>query len=230
MSAHLSMNTIVVADGQPLYRAGLVATLHNYRVAKVIREEADFPGVLASLAAAPDTRLVSIDLELPGMGALSGVRRLRSRHPAVKVVVVDWPEAQRAVFDALAAGAHGYVPKQHSPSQMAAGFQAVLKGNIYVPASVCDEPSPPCDSSRRDGQPQLLTRRQREVLTLLTTGRSNKEIARALMISESTVKVHLAAAFRLLGVRSRMAAATALRGFAAAAGSDGVDPSRHHPK
>ena len=120
------------------------------------------------------------------------------------------------MFDALAAGAHGYVPKQHSPPQMVAGFQAVLKGNIYVPASVCDEPTTAIDPSPCDGQPRLLTQRQREVLTLLTIGKSNKEIARDLMISESTVKVHLAAAFRLLGVRSRMAAAAALREFKAA--------------
>lgn len=219
------MNRIMVADGQPIYRAGLVATLHNYRVAKHIHEEADFPGVLASLAATPDTRLVSIDLELPGMGALSGVRRLRSNHPDVKVVVIDWPEAQRAVFDALAAGAHGYVPKRHSPPQMVAGFQAVLRGDIYVPASVCDAPTSTIDPGSREGPARLLTQRQREVLTLLTIGKSNKEIARDLRISESTVKVHLAAAFRLLGVRSRLAAAAALREFKAAGGHAAPSPS-----
>ncbi|MNR09134.1 CsgBAC operon transcriptional regulatory protein [compost metagenome] len=92
---------------------------------------------------------------------------------------------------------------------MAASFRSVLDGNIYIPSTVCDvqaEPRPDV----HDG-PHLLTCRQRQVLTLLTAGKSNKEIGRALMISESTVKVHLTAAFRQLGVHSRMAAAAALQ-------------------
>lgn len=209
----------MVADSQPLYRAGLVATLYNHLAAEDVREEADFFGVLKGLAAAPETEMVSLDLELPGMGALQGIRRLRQHHSRLKVVVIAWPQEQRSIFDALAAGAHGYLPKQYSPAKMAAGFRSVLDGNIYVPPSLCDATS---EGRRADAgcvdHANLLTRRQREVLTLLATGRSNKEIARSLMIAESTVKVHVTAAFRLLGVHSRMAAAAALHRLPASGG------------
>jgi DNA-binding NarL/FixJ family response regulator len=209
----------MVADSQPLYRAGLVATLQNHLAAEHVREEADFCGVLKGLAAAPETELVSVDFDLPGMDALQGIRRLRQHHSRLKVVVIAWPQEQRSIFDALAAGAHGYLPKQYAPVKMAAGFRSVLDGNIYVPASLCEIPPEGrrCDAGFVDPA-NLLTRRQREVLTLLATGRSNKEIARSLMIAESTVKVHVTAAFRLLGVHSRTAAAAALRHYPASGG------------
>lgn len=207
------MSTIMVADAQPLYRAGLVATLQNHLAVTDVREEADYHGVLRGLSAAPDTQLLSVDLDLPGMNELAGLPRLRQHNPGLKVVVVAWPQARRSILNALAAGAHGYVPKQLSAAEMAAGFRTVLGGQIYVPPVVCDLPS----GARHDGDgappnhAELLTHRQREVLTLLSAGKSNKEIARALMIAESTVKVHITAAFRLLGVRSRMAAAAVLQ-------------------
>ncbi|MFK0298796.1 LuxR C-terminal-related transcriptional regulator [Brevundimonas sp. NPDC090276] len=199
----------MVADDQPLYRAGLVATLRNHLAAEEVREEADYGGVLKGLASAPDTQLLSVDLELPGMGNLDGIRRLRRHHPDLKVIVVAWPPARRSVFNALSAGAHGFVSKRCAPAEMAASFKSVLEGNIYIPSTVCDlQPEPRADIH---DDAHLLTCRQRQVLTLLTAGKSNKEIGRALMISESTVKVHLTAAFRQLGVHSRMAAAAALQ-------------------
>ena len=204
----------MVADSQPLYRAGMVATLQSHLAAQDVQEEADFCGVLKGLTAHPDTRLLSVDLELPGMDELQGVRRLRRNHPNLKVVVLAWDQSRRPIFDALAAGAHGYLPKQYAPAEMAAGFRSVLGGNIYVPSTLCEVQA---NERRTDadfaGHADQLTRRQREVLTLLATGKSNKEIARSLVISESTVKVHITAAFRLLGVHCRTAAAAALHHY-----------------
>lgn len=199
----------MVADDQPLYRAGLVATLRNHLAADDVREEADYGGVIRGLTSAPDTRLLSVDVDLPGMGALEGIRRLRHHHPELKVVVVAWPPARKSILNALSAGAHGFISKRCAPDEMAASFRSVLDGNIYIPPTVSD--LQPETRAEPFDAPHLLTCRQRQVLTLLAAGKSNKEIGRALMISESTVKVHLTAAFRQLGVHSRMAAAMALQ-------------------
>lgn len=199
----------MVADDQPLYRAGLVATLRNHLSAEDVREESDYTGVIRGLALTPETHLLSVDFELPGMSELEGVRRLRRNHPDLKVIVVGWPAARKSILSALSAGAHGFISKRCAPEEMAASFKTVLNGNIYIPPTVCDlQPESRPDTSE---DARLLTCRQRQVLTLLAAGKSNKEIGRALMISESTVKVHLTAAFRQLGVHSRMAAAMALQ-------------------
>lgn len=203
------MDKFIVADDQPLYRAGLVATLRSHLAVGDIHEVADFGGVIRGLNSAPETRLLSIDFELPGMDTLEGIRRLRHQYLGLKVVVVAWPPERKSILNALSAGAHGVVSKRCAPDEMAASFKAVLDGNIYIPPAVCDLQT----ETRRDtpSDASLLTCRQRQVLTLLAAGKSNKEIGRALMISESTVKVHLTAAFRQLGVHSRMAAAMALQ-------------------
>ena len=206
----------MVADDQPLYRAGLVATLRNHLAADDVREEADYGGVIRGLTSAPDTRLLSVDVDLPGMGALDGIRRLRHHHPELKVVVVAWPPARKSILNALSAGAHGFISKRCAPDEMAASFRSVLDGNIYIPPTVSD--LQPETRAEPFDAPHLLTCRQRQVLTLLAAGKSNKEIGRALMISESTVKVHLTAAFRQLGVHSRMAAAMALQAQALPSG------------
>ncbi len=110
------------------------------------------------------------------------------------------------MLDALAAGAFGYIPKSLEPSAMIGAFQQILNGGIYAPTLLLTEPAaaPPPPMSTID--PQIistLTPRQCDVLRLLGKGQANKEIARALDISEGTVKIHLAAIFRLLDVRNR---------------------------
>ena len=114
-------------------------------------------------------------------------------------------EQRQDVLDALAAGAFGYIPKSLDPEAMVAAFQQVLNGGIYAPTLLLTEPaktyepSPSIDANII----AMLTPRQCDVLRLLGKGQANKEIARALDISEGTVKIHLAAIFRLLDVRNR---------------------------
>ena len=117
---------------------------------------------------------------------------------------------------ALEAGAHGYVPKGLGINELSRALQDIRQGKIYVPPSVADLTEPESKSAQREAgvTPHLadpgvldLTPRQLEVLALLVRGLSNKEIAQRLNLGEGTVKVHLAAMFRTLGVSSRAAAA-----------------------
>jgi DNA-binding NarL/FixJ family response regulator len=119
---------------------------------------------------------------------------------------------------ALEAGAHGYIPKGLGAVELAAAIKTVRSGSIYVPVSMADlqegeektqEVRLRSASVDPDTDETPLTPRQRDVLELLVTGMSNKEIARALQLGEGTVKVHVAALFRTLGVTSRAGAAAA---------------------
>ena len=144
---------------------------------------------------------------MPGMNGGATVRELRNAFPGVRFVLMSASEERQHVLDALAAGAFGYIPKSLEPPAMIAAVEQILNGGIYAPTLLLTEPAaapePPPMSVVDTQILATLTPRQRDVLRLLGKGQANKEIARALDISEGTVKIHLAAIFRLLDVRNR---------------------------
>ncbi|WP_158500041.1 LuxR C-terminal-related transcriptional regulator [Sphingopyxis macrogoltabida] len=212
---------VLIADDHPLCRAGLTTIFRRDLGVPELWEAQDFSTVLAKITAHPSIGLVTIDLDLPGLRAGAGLRDLRMRFPAVRLVVVAADRDRERVLDSLCAGVHGYIPKDLPVDEMLAALQMVVAGQIFVPALVSDlaarkEHGHGDDVAMHDGP---LTDRQFEVLNLLAAGRSNKEIARTLHIAEGTVKVHIAAAFRMLGVHNRVSAAAAMR---ARASNDGA--------
>jgi DNA-binding NarL/FixJ family response regulator len=120
-------------------------------------------------------------------------------------------------LSALEAGVHGYVPKGLGAQELSAALKMILDGTIYVPPAVADRNALSQSEAAPQRQPadvrkpvlEVLTPRQRDVLELLVQGDSNKLIARKLGLGEGTVKIHLAALFRNLGVKNRAAAAVA---------------------
>src|SRR3546814_638442 len=143
--------------------------------------------------------LITIDLGLPGMRKREGLRDLRVKYPEVRIVVVTASRDREMVLDALGAGVHGYIPKDFPVHEMADALRTVLAGQIYVPPFLSDLNVRKTSAADDDGvaHETALTGRQFQVLNLLAAGRSNKEIARLLCIAEGTVKVHIAAAFRM---------------------------------
>lgn len=208
-----AIEQVLVADDHPLCREGLTTLFARNLGFSDIYEAYDFPAVLARIAGHPSIGLVTIDLGLPGLRKGEGLRDLRIKFPTVRVVVVAATRDRDLVLDALGAGVHGYIPKDAAVDEMLAALRMVLAGQMYVPLLVSDlnareEGASAANSLAHDA---VLTDRQYEVLQLLAVGRSNKEIARLLCIAEGTVKVHIAAAFRMLGVHNRVSAAAALR-------------------
>lgn len=204
---------ILVADSHPLCREGLTTLFARNLGLSDIFEASDFAGVLTKIATRGSIGLVTIDLGLPGLRNGEGLRDLRVRYPDVRVVVVAASRDRDLVLDSLGAGVHGYIPKDVPVPEMAEALRAVIAGRMYVPPFVSDlsarkEPAVDQDGVANDA---ALTSRQFEVLNLLAAGRSNKEIARLLSIAEGTVKVHIAAAFRMLGVHNRVSAAAAMQ-------------------
>lgn len=195
----------VIADDHALFRAGLRLLLTDRCGPAEVREAAGLPELRALLDEVSQVDLAVVDLSMPGMNGGASIRELRHAFPHLRLVVMSASEQRQDVLDALAAGAFGYIPKSLEPDAMTAAFQQVLGGGIYAPTLLlteparAPEPSAPIDASII----AMLTPRQCDVLRLLGKGQANKEIARALDISEGTVKIHLAAIFRLLDVRNR---------------------------
>jgi DNA-binding NarL/FixJ family response regulator len=199
------LRQFVIADDHAMFRVGLRLLLNDRCGPAEVREAANLPDMRALLDQGRNVDLAVVDLAMPGMDGAASIRELRHAFAALRLVVMSGSEQRHDVLDALAAGAFGYIPKSLDPEAMTAAFQQVLGGGIYAPTLLLTDPArAPAPSAPLDGGViAMLTPRQCDVLRLLGKGQANKEIARALDISEGTVKIHLAAIFRLLDVRNR---------------------------
>jgi len=193
---------VLVVDDHAVVREGVAAVLRQLRPDTEVLLAHDAASGMALAAANPDLELVLLDLMLPdavGMGALEAFGR---EHPALPVMVLSSSESPDAVRAALALGAMGYVAKSANPETLLAALRLVLSGEVYVPPFMVHAPTPPTPAG-------ALTERQVDVLRLLADGIANKEIAYRLGLSEKTVKSHLTAIFRTLGVSNRAQAVAA---------------------
>lgn len=203
---------ILIGDDHVLFREGLLRLLEQLKEDCSFQEASSFDELLELAGGKDRYDLVLTDLRMPGWPGFEGISRLRERQPAAKVVVISASEAQQDVRESLEHGAAGYIPKSSSVKIMLSALDLVFSGGVYVPATVLRETGetetrvlPPADPSLEN----LLTQRQREVLERLRQGKSNKQIAHELGLSEGTVKIHMTAIFKSLGVRNRTQAAMA---------------------
>lgn len=204
----------ITADDDEFFRVGLKTILSRYLGFSDVIETGSFDEALEQLAARDGVSLALFDLQMPGMDSPGSLRTVREFFPNTVVAMVSSSRSRADILMALDAGAHGYISKGLSMTEMAGALEQILGGNIYVPPSVADIQSDPETplllrdrSERKIGDVSFLTPRQRQVLDFLIRGKSNKEIARALDLGEGTIKVHMAALFKNLGVNSRAAAA-----------------------
>lgn len=194
---------ILLVDDHPLFREGVVQVLKKMDPQAEMFEANSCEQALATCRHEPDLDLVLLDLSLPGMDGLDGLQDLRQHFPTLPVVILSASEDSRSVRAALERGAQGYLPKSTPSRLMIQAIELILEGGLYAPGGLLKD----------DGEsvPEVLTPRQRDVLVLLIEGKSNKEIARQLTLSDNTVRVHAAAIFKTLGVHNRTEAAFAAR-------------------
>jgi DNA-binding NarL/FixJ family response regulator len=181
----------------------------------VTLEARDAAETLALAAAHPDLDLILLDLAMPGMDGFAGLARLRELRPSVPVVVLSASESQADVRATLEGGAMGFVPKSSTAEVMLSALRLVFSGGVYVPPLVLDRAGPPGKAAGASplGDDLGLTPRQLDVLALLGEGKANKEIAQALGLTEGTVKLHVSAILRALGVENRTQAVIAAERF-----------------
>lgn len=201
------MLTLLVVEDHVLVREGLVQTLRHLEAGVLVFEAADSDGANALLEQGQIFDLMLLDLGLPGLDGLSFLGTLRKRFPAMPVVILSAYDDAHTVSKALKSGAAGFVPKSYSSDQLLEALREVLEGRIYTPgrvsaAAALTSPKVPIGGYSEPSEFGL-TERQAEVLGLMASGRSNRDIAGLLGLSEGTVKIHMTAVFKALGVSSR---------------------------
>jgi DNA-binding NarL/FixJ family response regulator len=202
----------LLADDHPLMREGVRQVLSQLEPPVEIIDAHDYPSLFAQSAAHLDLDLAVVDLNMPGFVGMQGINAFRSRFPEIPLVVLSASESPQDIRRALEAGALGYIPKASSTAVMLAALRRVLAGDLYVPPIPGDgslHADTPADFD--DLQHSGLTARQLDVARLLAQGCPNKTIAGVLSMSESTVKVHIAAIFRALKVSNRTEAVLAIQ-------------------
>jgi DNA-binding NarL/FixJ family response regulator len=200
--------TVVVADDQSAVREGLVLLLGTLP-GIVVTGEAEDGEAAADVVAANNPQVVLMDLNMPGCGGVEATRRIRASHPQTQVVVLTTYSDDDSIIGALQAGALGYLTKDATRAEIgravlaAAAGQAVLDPEVQQRLLSAAARAPAAPSGGRQEDESDLTPRESEVLRLIATGRSNREIARALFVSEATVKTHINRIFAKTGSRDR---------------------------
>jgi len=206
---------IVMVDDHRIVREGLRAMLHGMREIEIVGEAEDLGGALEAIEESqPD--VVLLDLRLQRSSGLDACRTIVEKHPDVRVVFLTVYEDEQYVFEALRAGGRGYMLKKASAEDLVRILEAVRQGDVVIDPALGGQialRAAAMSAGREWPGAQLgLTQRESEVLTELVKGLDNKAIGRALYISEDTVKSHVKAILRKLGVKDRsQAVALALR-------------------
>lgn len=195
----------LIADDHELFRSGMKQLLVDVLHAEDVREAESMDRALEILTNEGAGDLVLVDWRMPGMSGAESLAALRDGFPEAKVAVISAWEERADILAALGAGVHGYIPKSLASAQIAAALQGILEGRIFVPPAMGKREGVGGDNSGGAFKLDVdkLTLRQRDVLQELLKGQASKEIARTLDIAEGTVKIHLAAIYRALGVRTR---------------------------
>jgi two-component system, NarL family, nitrate/nitrite response regulator NarL len=205
---------LLVVDDHPVLRGGLSALLLQMESDVVVLQAGSADEGLALAAETSDLDIVILDIAMPGMNGFQAIAEFGRLRPELPVIVLSSSESPKDVRQALAQGALGYVPKSANQHTLLAAVRLVMNGDLYVPPLILDDAHTarltPFRLRESGGKP-VLTDRQVAVLRSVSEGRSNKEIAFKLGLSEKTVKAHITAIFKILNVINRTQAATAGR-------------------
>ncbi|MFG3255453.1 response regulator [Streptomyces sp. NPDC048172] len=197
---------VLLVDDHQVVRRGLRTFLEVQDDIEVVGEAADGEeGVARAEELRPD--VVLMDVKMPGTDGIEALRRLRECGNPARVLVVTSFTEQRTVVPALRAGAAGYVYKDVDPEALAGAIRSVHAGHVLLQPEVAGALLSEDDAYGSAGRGPALTEREREVLGLIADGRSNREIARALVLSEKTVKTHVSNILMKLDLSDRTQAA-----------------------
>jgi len=204
-----SQFTIVIADDHPLFRGALYQAVHMAIDDARLLEADSIDSLSHLLAEHPDVDLLLLDLKMPGANGFEGLAYLRGHHPDLPIVVVSASEDPAIIQQVLRLGALGFIPKSVPMKELVNALNTVIGGDNWVPEGISLHPEP-VDGPDFASKLASLTPQQYKVLIMLRDGSLNKQIAWELNVSEATIKAHITAIFRKLGVKNRTQAVIAL--------------------
>ena len=197
------MKSSLICDDHAMMREAMAGLIEVAWPDAVTARATDFPSAWEAINSNPD--ICICDLIMPGASPLEGIRGLRERAPDTPILVVTGSEEDELLLALFELGISGFVPKTARSTVIEAAITLILAGERYIPARVLDLVSRSGDQERPTPVSAFSTLSQRhiEVLRFIAEGQSNKEIARSLSLSPSTVKAHIAAAMAILGAANR---------------------------
>ena len=197
------MITLLIADDHPLYRDALRGALSSSLTGLHLLEAADLAATVDTLEN-HDVDLLLLDLHMPGSQDLFGLLHIRKLFPDVPVAVVSGTEDPLIISKIVGVGALGFIPKTASSSDIANAVSAILDGDIWLPDALDGKIEEVDEAfSRLADQVSSLTPSQYKVLCYMRDGLLNKQIGYNLDIAEATVKAHVTAIFKKLGINNR---------------------------
>ncbi|MDN3378897.1 MULTISPECIES: response regulator transcription factor [unclassified Pseudoalteromonas] len=198
------MSQFLIADDHPLFREALKGALSSKFADLEVFESEDFDTTLKVLNEQEDLDILLLDLHMPGSGDLYGLIRIREDYPSLPIAVVSGSEDINIVSKVMSYGAMGFIPKSSSSEDIALAINQILDGDVWLPVELKDKVETIKGEDKEiAAQVASLTPQQYKVLQYLHEGLLNKQIAYELHISEATVKAHITAIFRKLGVYNR---------------------------
>ncbi|MFC4222472.1 response regulator [Lysinibacter cavernae] len=204
---------VLVVDDHPIVRAGIVATLLGQPDITVVGEAGSGPEAVVRVAEAQrdgnPIQVVLMDLRMPGGDGVQATAQICAAHPQTRVLILTTYESDDNILAAIEAGANGYLLKASPENEIVSGVRSVATGGTVLAPAIAEAL---VTRMRAATQPSAdaptLSPREREVLTLVSRGYTNGQIAAELFISEATVKTHLVRIFEKLGVGDRTRAVT----------------------
>ncbi|AMK25947.1 response regulator transcription factor (plasmid) [Sphingobium sp. SJ10-10] len=203
MSDEPIMERVLIVDDHPLVRDGLRSVIAISFDNIEIFEAATLDEAVATLEKQDNFDLILLDLNIPDVRRLDGLKLLRDRFPILPVVMVSGAFDRAIVQEALAAGAAGFIPKSLKRSAIVDALHRVVSGEIYLPEAMGESVAPTAEEDEISRRIDSLTPQQKTVLAHLVRGRLNKQIAHDLGVSMTTIKAHVSAILQKLGVLSR---------------------------
>lgn len=211
---------IILADDHTLVRDGLRPFLEELADNAHVIEAECFERAIRTAREAADLKLIILDLAMPGMNGLAGVREMMDNFPGIPVVILSGTHDQEAIHKAFSLGISGFIPKSAGSEVLMSALQLVMAGERYIPSQILmgtiADPTNNGASSSAQGiataetthqhnlaRFEKLSNREQHVLELLVGGMTNKEIARSIDLKEATVKIHVKNIYRKIGVNNR---------------------------